>query len=486
MDISVFVTSGPFMGKRISVSGINENTTLHEFVEKFVPSFGFSYLVGSLCSEFLGKTDMVFKNGVCNFLSPGKDKSVVWGTFAGSTHLTFVIKNYNHPVHLTVRGFDGQRGSVECDTSWSVVQLGKSLLEKGLIVPGDKINMRDDVYDPFTDIRVLSECGINETVVIMVVSGKEGDERKRRAKEDELLELQKREMEEVIRRFHKDIERDGKIFFDQILMHQGLNFEPHNFEQKFKQSVGRDPYPIETEYFSAILEKKKIERILEEKMEERKTCSGIAPSPRTDMRMVDVSSSEMVKLKVIPTAPDWRIYTKGLTMEGTCKKAGCVAHNKQVLCRHGYVTFTLGTDESRCPMCKTVFEPIRPLFFECVVVYNGMKADKTRIAIPPRTFSATAPETYRIQEKEGDGGAKVIEYKYLIIVISKLETLALDPQTDSDAVIPRHCHKCHDPLNRENAQFPGLCGHVFHKACVENWKKVSNNCPVCSLPFAGV
>lgn len=194
------------------------------------------------------------------------------------------------------------------------------------------------------------------------------------------------------------------------------------------------------------------------------------------LRFVDVTGA-METLTVSTTAPDWRIFDKGLTMEGVCKKTGCVAVGKKVLCCQGYKTYNLGKDSSTCPMCRSAFEPIRPMYYKCVVVYNGMKGDGTRICAPPRTFDAL--QSYRME-----GAEATITYRFLIITVSPPENLVDDTQTGVKVVAPDVCRICHEDLDKKDAVFPGYCGHMFHKVCTAAWRTSGTTCPLCSSGLA--
>mmetsp|Transcript_4561 Transcript_4561/g.409 ORF Transcript_4561/g.409 Transcript_4561/m.409 type:complete len:92 (+) Transcript_4561:301-576(+) len=54
------------------------------------------------------------------------------------------------------------------------------------------------------------------------------------------------------------------------------------------------------------------------------------------------------------TAPDYRIISKGLNLEGTCSNKDCEVYNKSAWCKHGFgdFNFNMITKISKCPICK--------------------------------------------------------------------------------------------------------------------------------------
>jgi hypothetical protein len=125
---------------------------------------------------------------------------------------------------------------------------------------------------------------------------------------------------------------------------------------------------------------------------------GVGPfSTPPPLKFVDIMSDKIETLVVTATAPDWRVFDKGLTMEGLsslffaffvhffiilmqglCSNKKCVAFNQKVLSREGYTIYNLRKNKSKCPICHTDFAPIRPMYYKCVVVYHGIRADGAR------------------------------------------------------------------------------------------------------------
>lgn len=199
---------------------------------------------------------------------------------------------------------------------------------------------------------------------------------------------------------------------------------------------------------------------------------GGGPFP---LKFIDVTSNAIERLTVSPWAPEWRIFDKGLTMEGLCKNTQCVAHNKKVLCQKGYMTYNLQKDISACPMCRSAIDPIRPLYYKCVVVYNGMKSDGSRISSPLKKFDLL--QSYKVEE------AGMCEYKFLIIQVKEPGNLIIDTKTQTEIMLSEWCSICHKSLQKSRAKFPSYCGHMFHQECVDKWRKVNTHCPLCSLDF---
>ena len=90
----------------------------------------------------------------------------------------------------------------------------------------------------------------------------------------------------------------------------------------------------------------------------------------------DVSnSSSLMALKFSTTAPEWRMATFGLNVEGKCSNRSCCAYQQMVIDMKGMVSWSLLADKAHCPMCKQQFQPVTCAFTGCTWTYDGRKSD---------------------------------------------------------------------------------------------------------------
>ncbi len=88
------------------------------------------------------------------------------------------------------------------------------------------------------------------------------------------------------------------------------------------------------------------------------------------------------------TAPDWRLITSGINLEGTCENKECKAYGCLVWIRIGFKTITLNEappayseddppayPQFACPMCRDGVEVKNVGFFNCAWTIDGV--DKT-------------------------------------------------------------------------------------------------------------
>lgn len=544
------MTGGCLIGKMVSLSNITDNTTIVQFLDRFIRQLGFSFLTGSICTELYGTCNFNFKNGKCTVSSADGDKGVVESTFGGSTHITCVTEKNNHPFNLTFQDSDGKKHLLKADISWSFLQLGKCLLEKGFLT-SDCI-LESDCFlrsiNPFKDEGTLGEFDIDEKSLVLIIDRKK-EEQKRKIeeekweKEKEAYQKDKSSLKVTLCHHGKKVTLDvSKLDLLKSVIHSVFGIAAN--EQKLPISpcpphylsfptgtVGSfyikneavidvkskfDPYDIFVKTLSNRTitlcvrlndniesVKAKIQDIVGVPPNEQRLifsgkqleglctlqdynvvdqatlhlCLKLRGGDQSLLRFVDVTSDKIETVAVSKTGPNWRIFDKGLTMEGLCRNAQCTAKDKKVLSRKGYCTYNLQKSVSECPMCHQPIVPLRPMYYKCVVVYNGMKSDGSKISSPPKKFDAL--QSYK--EEVG-----TCEYKFLIIQVKAVEDLIKDTQTNTEVFAAKTCYICHHSLDKEKAEFPGLCGHMFHGECITKWKEVCSHCPMCSLDFSDV
>ena len=92
---------------------------------------------------------------------------------------------------------------------------------------------------------------------------------------------------------------------------------------------------------------------------------------------VDVSSKKgPQKMKFSKSAPEWRIVSTGLCLEGLCKNKECKAYSHYVIMNMGTnICYDVGLpdDKTKCPICDEYVKPITCAFNNCKFRYVGIK-----------------------------------------------------------------------------------------------------------------
>lgn len=186
-------------------------------------------------------------------------------------------------------------------------------------------------------------------------------------------------------------------------------------------------------------------------------------------RFVNMENTDGVEIREFSdSAPDWRIVTSGLNVEGICKNSSCKAYNRRVLFRIGYGVFDLLREgkKCKCPMCKKIFLPITCGFHNCYYNWVGHKIDQETDDL--KKYNGTIYKKvynnfeYYNPEKSGDtewSDLKIITVKSLNEKCTVCYKLV--KETDTDAKI----NSCH---------------HQYHISCFEKVKEIlKRDCPAC-------
>jgi hypothetical protein len=171
------------------------------------------------------------------------------------------------------------------------------------------------------------------------------------------------------------------------------------------------------------------------------------------------------------TAPSWRKAHKGLCLEGPCKNVQCASFEKSdVICNMGFSLFTIGTDSTKCPICNNKIIPTTCAFNNCYYQWVGRKADGEL------SFSEwkEANDGYtRYDESDDPVKYKPGKWKSLQLIARKEKPIHMNNDEDTD------CSICLLSGHSENPLSTTLCGHKFHKGCIQPWIAKHKNCPIC-------
>ncbi|KAA6360258.1 MAG: putative ring and ubiquitin domain containing protein containing protein, partial [Streblomastix strix] len=183
------------------------------------------------------------------------------------------------------------------------------------------------------------------------------------------------------------------------------------------------------------------------------------------MSFVDVERTDaLVQKKWSTSAPDWRLASKGLCIEGICENEGCEAKGQMVIFGAGFTDFDLELSVSNCPMCHKPFKPIKPAFNNCMYRIDFQKANGAVTKIP---WKKAGDEYNTYDEKQ----AGIVDYTRLIIhtkvlaagrenADSKGKSAELETVT-----VSKVCGICHKMLDVTYGRDPAVvmkCGHSFH------------------------
>ncbi|RMX61978.1 hypothetical protein DD238_008186 [Peronospora effusa] len=210
---------------------------------------------------------------------------------------------------------------------------------------------------------------------------------------------------------------------------------------------------------------------------------GHSPVFRT---FVDVSNNSLITArKFSPDAPEWRLVSKGLNIEGRCRNRECRAYRSMIIDRKEFVPFNLMRDDDiECPICHCEVRPITCGFYGCAWRFEGVTGSEN-LSICSQWNDASGDMYHRFDPDEVNGS---VEWASLLILTKpRQEMIAAQlcltvPTTfkSSDT-----CTICWSPLSSPTKCFTPHCGHTFHRECSKEWakwckhRKTQPSCPIC-------
>ena len=95
---------------------------------------------------------------------------------------------------------------------------------------------------------------------------------------------------------------------------------------------------------------------------------------------VDISNGKgLVRKDWGKDAPDWRIASPGLCLEGVCQNKSCKAYQQRVIMSMGFIRFNItvdpDADTTKCPSCQAFVNPTTCAFSNCWWKYSGKKQE---------------------------------------------------------------------------------------------------------------
>ncbi|CAI5739944.1 unnamed protein product [Peronospora destructor] len=201
---------------------------------------------------------------------------------------------------------------------------------------------------------------------------------------------------------------------------------------------------------------------------------GRNPAFRT---FVDVSNGSLITaLEFSPKAPEWRLVSKGMNIEGRCKNPECSAYRKMIIDRKKFVPFNLIRDDNiQCPMCCCKVKPITCGFYDCAWRFEGVTGS-VNLSICSQWNDASGEVYHRFDSDAANGS---VEWASLLILAKpRQEVPSAFKSSDT-------CTICWSPLSSPTKCLTPHCGHTFHRECSKEWTKwckhykTQPSCPIC-------
>ena len=122
-----------------------------------------------------------------------------------------------------------------------------------------------------------------------------------------------------------------------------------------------------------------------------------------------------------PTAPEWRVYDKGLNLQGQCNNPACEANGEKVLVQMKMGTFSIRkwSCEVKCPLlsCGQKLSNVTNCYFsDCTYTIEGTLYYNRPIPV----ITETAPRDHYVTFEEATG---VVNWEYLKITTKPFKSI---------------------------------------------------------------
>ncbi len=199
----------------------------------------------------------------------------------------------------------------------------------------------------------------------------------------------------------------------------------------------------------------------------RLSGGGCAPGSQ----FIDISNpSGPTRKKWSEDAPQWRIASPGLCLEGVCKNKKCRAYKHHVIMNKHFAQFDLIEDahSCTCPMCASPVVPTTCAFTNCRWKWVGKKIDpRTRLPVVLRSNGwNTADDAYHRFDEDTSG---TVNWLHLKITTEPIKATRRETT----------CILCLREHVAESKCMALDCGHTFHPSCVDHWHTENSTCPLC-------
>jgi len=204
------------------------------------------------------------------------------------------------------------------------------------------------------------------------------------------------------------------------------------------------------------------------------------------MMFTDISNSSGAQIHQWSSdAPNWRIASNGLCLEGVCKSSKCSAFNKMVIMNMGFSSFDLIVDVEKkkdfleCPMCNNFVYPLTCGLNNCWWRFSGVKEDESNQSIV-REWAKVNNEYLRFSPED----AGVVIWSRLLIEVRPVSTVQVQSHSTQKTEVLTNLSPndifCCICLSSSDSLIEKLeCNHSYHSECIQKWKKCSLSCPIC-------
>mgnify|MGYP000910451117 CR=1 FL=1 len=186
------------------------------------------------------------------------------------------------------------------------------------------------------------------------------------------------------------------------------------------------------------------------------------------LNFVDPDVAEKQIIQFSKTAPEWRLASSGLCLEGICNNNSCVAFGCWVIMNKGFGLFNAIDNRltNRCPKCNKIVPFATCGFNNCNYEFIGTRFEEGE-RVNENSSNEVGNEYLRYDPTEKtveiDGKQKktVVEWATLKIITRKLGDIG------------NNCQICLKPVLSDPWRLP--CNHHLHSQC----RNPNINCIVC-------
>jgi len=171
------------------------------------------------------------------------------------------------------------------------------------------------------------------------------------------------------------------------------------------------------------------------------------------------------------SAPDWRVASQGLCLEGKCTNKDCEAYGQWVIINKKIGTYDMTREQhtNKCPMCQKFVKTEKCAFNNCSYAYTGVMLQED--GQPPKKVTQqemiNVGNNYTLFDPEEAGIATWLSLK----IVTK--------DTDGGVSEGVMCGICKKKIQVDKKNMK--CKHLYHDECVQKVKSLSIDCVLCHL-----
>ena len=188
------------------------------------------------------------------------------------------------------------------------------------------------------------------------------------------------------------------------------------------------------------------------------------------MKFVDITQTSKATVHQWSTsAPDWRIVSPGLCLEGKCTNKDCKAYGKWVIVNKRLGTYDIARDQhtNKCPMCEKYVKTEKCAFNNCCYAYTGIMLQEN--GEPPKKVTQQdmieTGDNYTLFDPEEVGTGTWLSLKIVTKLADEEESLT--------------CGICKNIIKIDKKEMK--CKHLYHDECIGKIRALSTECVLCHL-----